>query len=297
MPEAVAAGLAVKPGGVYADGTMGGAGHTHRIAQILKDGLLVGIDRDAAAIEAGMERLRSFQGRFIAIRGNFHDMPELLAERGVHALDGVLLDLGVSSHQLDTAERGFSYRLDGRLDMRMDDRETLTAYEIVNRYSEKRLSEIIFAYGEERFAKKITKAILAARPVETTLQLAEIIKQAVPIHQRSGHPAMRTFQALRIEVNDELSHLDKALRDIAGLLKPGGRFCVITFHSLEDRIVKQCFKALANPCQCPRDIPYCVCGKTPLLKIITPKPVLPDESEIARNSRAHSAKLRIAERI
>jgi 16S rRNA (cytosine1402-N4)-methyltransferase len=297
MPEAVLSGLAVKPGGIYADGTLGGGGHALYIVQALTDGKLIGIDRDADALEAASERLRTYEGRFTALRGNFCDMPALLKERGIHALDGVLLDLGVSSHQLDTPVRGFSYRLDGPLDMRMDVRDTLTAYEIVNRFTEKQLTEIFFTYGEERYAKKIAKAIITNRPVETTLQLAALVENAVPAYQRAGHPAKRVFQALRIKVNDELGGLDAALRGIAGLLKPGGRLCVITFHSLEDRIVKQCFKSLASPCTCPRDFPYCVCGQKPVLRAVTRKPLIPDETETQANPRAHSAKLRIAERV
>jgi 16S rRNA (cytosine1402-N4)-methyltransferase len=297
MPEEVLEALAVKPGGVYVDGTLGGAGHATRIVQALTTGLLIGIDRDSAAIETAAERLRGM-GPHAVYRGNFHRMDAIDDDR-LRGVDGVLLDLGVSSYQLDTAERGFSYRLDGRLDMRMDDRDPLTAYEVVNRYSEKQLADIIFAYGEDRFAKRIARAIMAARPVETTLQLAALVEDAVPLTPRAGagHPAKRVFQAIRIEVNSELKGLDEALRNIVKRLKPGGRICVITFHSLEDRIVKQCFKSLANPCTCPRDIPYCVCKKTPELKIITRKPVLPGEAEIQDNPRAHSAKLRAAEKI
>jgi 16S rRNA (cytosine1402-N4)-methyltransferase len=297
MPNEVVEALAVKPDGLYADGTLGGAGHAEMVLQRLTTGRLVGIDRDREAIQAATTRLKDFADRFVPIHGNFNQLPELISDLGIPALDGVLLDLGVSSHQLDTAERGFSYRLDGRLDMRMDDRQALTAYDIVNRYSEKQLAQLIFAYGEDRFAKRIARAVVAARPVETTLQLADLIAKAVPLVPRAGHPAKRAFQAIRIQVNNELDRLDAALRDITGLLKPGGRFCVITFHSLEDRIVKQCFKALANPCVCPRHLPYCACGQRPALKIITRKPVLPGDPEVEANPRAHSAKLRVAERI
>jgi 16S rRNA (cytosine1402-N4)-methyltransferase len=298
MPEEVTRFLQLKPEGIYADGTLGGGGHALRVVQALSSkGLLVGIDRDENALAAAATRLDVYKDRFLALHGNFHELPRLLNEQGIFEIDGVLLDLGMSSHQLDTAERGFSYRLDGRLDMRMDNRESLTAYEIVNRYPEKRLAEIIFAYGEERFAKKIARAIINERPVETTLQLATLIEKTVPVKPRTGHAAMRTFQALRIEVNDELKPLNKALCDIINILKPGGRICVITFHSLEDRIVKTCFRTLAGPCTCPRNIPYCVCGKVPLVKCITRKPVLPGKAEINENRRAHSAKLRVAEKI
>jgi 16S rRNA (cytosine1402-N4)-methyltransferase len=296
--QAVLDGLIIKPNGVYADGTLGGAGHALSIVQALSDdGILAGIDRDGAAVEAAMERLRPYGSRVKIQRGNFNQITELLTQAGIAAVDGALLDLGVSSHQLDTAGRGFSYRLDGPLDMRMDDREPLSAYEIVNRYSEKHLADILYTYGEERYAKRIARAIVNARPVQTTLQLAGLVETAVPTRPRLGHPAKRTFQAIRIEVNGELKKLDEALRDICKLLKPGGRFCVITFHSLEDRIVKNCFKDLANPCRCPRELPYCVCGQVPEIKIINRKPIVPADDEILNNRRAHSAKLRIAERI
>jgi 16S rRNA (cytosine1402-N4)-methyltransferase len=227
------------------------------------------------------------------MRGSFAEMKQLINEK----LDGVLLDLGVSSYQLDTPERGFSYRYDAVLDMRMDDREALKAYDVVNSYDESKLTEILFKYGEERFSKRIAKAIVSARPVETTGRLAEVIINAVPAFSSGGHPAKKVFQAIRIEVNGELSGLEPALRDIVDMLKPGGRFCVITFHSLEDRIVKQTFANMANPCSCPRDIPYCVCGKKPSLTLITRKPVLPGNDELTVNHRSHSAKLRVAEKV
>ena len=301
MPDEVTDGLAIKPGGVYADGTLGAGGHSARILQNLTTGLLIGVDRDAWAVETASARLRAYGKRFRALRGNYHDLPALLAEQDIFQADGVLLDLGVSSHQLDTAARGFSYNADGNLDMRMDDRGELTAFDIVNGYTEKRLTEILFAYGEERYAKRIARAIAetrAAEPITTTMRLADIIAASVPAKYRvtGGHPAKRSFQAIRIEVNNELSRLGAALRDLVSLLSPGGRVCVITFHSLEDRIVKQLFKALANPCECPRDIPVCVCGKTPLVNIVTRKPILPSEKELADNKRSRSAKLRVAER-
>lgn len=302
MPEETIEGLCIKPDGVYVDGTLGGAGHAARIAEQLTTGLLIGIDRDAHAIARAEERLQPYAGRYHTVRGNFLHMRSIVQSLGIDAVDGVLLDLGVSSYQLDMPERGFSYRFDAALDMRMDDRDTLTAYTVVNGYTEKRLTEILFAYGEERFAKRIVRAIIEARqckPIETTGQLAELITAAVPAKARAvgGHPAKRTFQAIRIEVNNELPLLGEAVKDITALLKPSGRFCVITFHSLEDRIVKQGFKTLANPCDCPRDLPVCVCGKKPLVQIITRKPILPSEAECAENPRSHSAKLRIAERI
>jgi 16S rRNA (cytosine1402-N4)-methyltransferase len=302
MPEQVMDGLRIKPEGVYMDGTLGGAGHAALIMRKLTGGRLVGIDRDGEAVTRAMEKLSVYGDRFVALRGNFSQSRELLGGLGIERIDGALLDLGVSSGQLDTPERGFSYRFDARPDMRMDDRETLTAYDVVNTYTEKRLTEIMFAYGEERFAKRIARAIITPRmasPVESTLQLADIITAAVPIKARmtGGHPAKRVFQAIRIEVNNELLELDTAIRGIVSMLTYGGLINVLTFHSLEDRIVKHCFKNMAEPCTCPRDIPVCVCGKKPLVKLITRKPLLPSPEEIALNPRAHSAKLRIAERV
>jgi 16S rRNA (cytosine1402-N4)-methyltransferase len=294
MADEVIRGLNIKPDGVYADGTLGGAGHASLIAEGLNEsGRLYGIDKDAAALETSSRRLEAFGSRCVLIRGSFTEMKQLINEK----LDGALLDLGVSSHQLDTPERGFSYRYDAPLDMRMDDRAALTAYEVVNSYDEAKLTEIFFKYGEERFSKRIAKAVVNARPVETTGQLATVIVNAVPAFSAGGHPAKKVFQAVRIEVNGELAGLEQALRDIADILKPGGRFCVITFHSLEDRVVKQTFANIANPCDCPRDIPYCVCGKKPSLKLITRKPLLPGSGELANNPRSHSAKLRVAEKV
>jgi len=287
-------------GGIYVDGTLGGGGHSGLILERLPAGSrLIGIDRDEHAINAAINRLSN--PAFQAVRGNFHDMPEILQGLNIPLVDGILLDLGVSSHQLDTPERGFSYRFDGLLDMRMDNRTSLTAAGIVNTYSERELADLIFAYGEDKFGRRIARAICTARvgkPIETTLELASIIEKATP-RQKYGesHPAMRTFQAIRIAVNDELSPLKDVLTNIVGCLKPGGRIAVITFHSLEDRIVKTTFQKIANPCECPRDIPYCVCGKTPGLKIITKKPIVPTQDELKNNKRSHSAKLRVAERI
>ena len=291
--------LSIRPGGIYVDGTLGGGGHAALILEKLNNsGRLIGIDRDINAINAVSKKIK-----IETVHGNFHDLPLILREKKVDKIDGVLLDLGVSSPQLDTPERGFSYRLAGRLDMRMNQNSGPTAYDIVNTYPEERLADIFYTYGEERFSRRIAKAIIAARQdssIETTLQLADIIEKATPRHYdkaQGPHPAMRTFMALRIAVNDELHPLDAALTNIVNCLNPGGRICVISFHSLEDRIVKQCFKQLATPCTCPRDIPYCICGKLPKLRVITKKPILPSQEELTHNSRAHSAKLRVGEKI
>ena len=297
MPSEAVDALSIRPDGIYVDGTLGGCGHAKLIQERLSTtGRLIGIDQDLNAIAAAKTRLN-----IEAIHGNFHDLPRILRENNIGKVDGVLLDLGVSSHQLDTPDRGFSYRLPGRLDMRMNQTSNLTAYDIVNTYSQEQLADILFTYGEERFARRIAKAIVNARidiPIETTLQLSAIIEKAVPRRHGDGpHPAMRSFMALRIVVNDELRPLDAALTNIVNCLNPGGRISVLSFHSSEDRIVKQCFNRLAMPCTCPRDIPYCVCGKLPLLKVITRKPILPSQEEVANNSRAHSAKLRVGERI
>jgi len=298
MPDEAVSGLAIRPGGIYVDGTLGGGGHAALILRELDaDGRLIGIDRDINAINAAA-RLSGLE----TVHGNFHDLPLILQSRNIDKIDGVLLDLGVSSHQLDTPERGFSYRLPGRLDMRMNQDNGLTAYEIVNTYPEGQLADILFTFGEERFSRRIARAIIAARlqaPIETTLELSAIIERAMPRSKKPGapHPAMRSFMALRIAVNDELHPLDAAITNIVNCLNPGGRICVITFHSLEDRIVKTCLNRLAAPCTCPRDIPYCVCNKPPLVRVITRKPILPTQDELTRNSRAHSAKLRVGERV
>ena len=302
MPREVLNALNPGRGGIYVDGTLGGGGHAKLIADALPQSppsRLIGIDRDANAIAAATAYLHS--DAFTAVRGNFHDMPQILQSLDIPLVDGVLLDLGVSSHQLDTPERGFSYRFDGPLDMRMDNRAALTAKDIVNTYGERELADLIFTYGEERHSRRIARAICGARasaPIETTGQLAALVERACP-KQKFGmpHPAMRTFMAIRIAVNDELSPLGGVLTNIVDCLKPGGRIAVITFHSLEDRIVKTTFQKIASPCNCPRDIPYCVCGKTPGLRIITKKPLLPTQEELDVNKRAHSAKLRVAERI
>ena len=300
-------GLAIKPGGAYLDCTLGGAGHSSEILKRLGEGgLLVGIDRDADAIEAASARLSAVDSpaRFVALRGNFHDAPALLASAGIdRALDGILIDLGVSSHQLDVRERGFSYHDDAPLDMRMDREQALSALEIVNQWSEDDLNRILRDFGEEKWARQIARVICDRRkeaPVETTSQLVAIIDAAIPKKFRQGdgsHPARRTFQALRIAVNDELTPLEPALRALAGLLIPGGRLCVITFHSLEDRIVKNTFRNMADPCTCPKSFPVCVCGKKPVVKPITRKPVTASAEELERNPRSRSASLRIVEKL
>jgi 16S rRNA (cytosine1402-N4)-methyltransferase len=304
LNEAIEA-LNVKPNGIYVDGTLGGGGHSAEICARLESGKLIGIDRDENAILAATERIAACEKnakKFFAVRGNFHDLKSILDKLEIEKVDGILLDLGVSSHQIDTAARGFSFRQNGPLDMRMDENDALSAREIVNNFSEKELVKIFFEFGEEKFSRKIARAICAARaisPLETTLQLAEIIEKAVPKirNKTAPHPAMRTFMAIRIAVNNELSPLATALRDAVSRLSAGGRIAVITFHSLEDRIVKTTFAKLNAPCECPRDIPFCACGKISTLQIITRKPIIPSPEELCENSRAHSAKLRIAEKI
>jgi 16S rRNA (cytosine1402-N4)-methyltransferase len=286
--------LQIVPDGIYIDGTLGGGGHSTLIAKNLTSGKLYGIDRDTDAIAAATARV-SYPD-FAAVHGNFHDMRELLSEVQPH---GILLDLGVSSYQLDTAARGFSYRteLDGPLDMRMDVSGGRTAADIVNTYTERELSDIIFRYGEDKLARRIARAIVAGRPFTTTGELAAAIEKTNPRRYGQPHPAMRTFQALRIAVNDELTPLSAAIENAVQLLRVGGRIAVITFHSLEDRIIKQTFARLASPCICPRDIPYCTCCKLQQVEVVTRKPILPSREELEANPRAHSAKLRIAEKI
>lgn len=295
-------GLKVKPDGIYVDGTLGGGGHTYEVCTRLGNkGSIVGIDQDAAAIEAASIRLKDFGEKVTIVRSNYCDMKSLLHKLGIDKVDGIVLDLGVSSYQLDTAERGFSYREDAPLDMRMDMRQSRTARDIVNDYEEMELYRVIRDYGEDKFAKNIAKHIVAARgekPIETTGELTEIIRASIPMkyQKKSGHPAKRTFQAIRIELNRELEVLRDSLDDMIELLNPGGRLCIITFHSLEDRIVKSAFRKNENPCTCPRDFPVCVCGNVSKGSIVTKKPILPSEKEINENSRAKSAKLRIFER-
>ena len=294
--------LNIKPDGIYVDGTLGGAGHSGEILKRLDSGRLIGIDQDADAIAAATKRLEQIGGDFTVIRSNYAQMVPELDQIGINQVDGILLDLGVSSFQLDTPQRGFTYREeDAPLDMRMDQRQTLTARDIVNTYSESELYRIIRDYGEDRFAKNIAKHIVQARAVQeitTTGQLNEIIKASIPqkVQKTGGHPAKRTYQAIRIECNHELDVLRDHLEEMIGILKPGGRLCVITFHSLEDRIVKTIFKKNENPCTCPPDFPVCVCGKTSKGKVLTRKPILPTEEEMDLNPRSKSAKLRVFER-
>ena len=294
--------LNVKPDGIYVDGTLGGGGHAYEVCRRLGEkGSIVGIDQDAAAIEAASARLKDFGEKVTIVRSNYCDMKSKLHELGIDKVDGIVLDLGVSSYQLDTAERGFSYREDAPLDMRMDTRQKMTARDIVNDYTEADLYRVIRDYGEDKFAKNIAKHIVQARavkPVETTAELSEIIRASIPMkfQKKSGHPAKRTFQAIRIELNRELDVLRDSLDDMIDLLNPGGRLCIITFHSLEDRIVKSAFRKNENPCTCPPDFPVCVCGKKSKGSIITKKPILPSEEELEYNSRSKSAKLRIFER-
>ncbi len=295
--------LNIKPDGIYVDGTLGGGGHASEVAKRLSNkGRLIGIDQDADAIRAAGERLKPYGDRITIIRSNYANMKEELHAIGVEHVDGIVLDLGVSSFQLDTPERGFTYReADAPLDMRMDDRQTLTAKDIVNNYSEMDLYRIIRDYGEDKFAKNIAKHIVAERQkksIETTGELTEIIRASIPmkVQATGGHPAKRTFQAIRIELNKELEVLQNNLDEMIELLNPGGRICIITFHSLEDRIVKTNFKKNENPCTCPSDFPVCVCGNVSKGIVVTRKPILPSEKELEENSRSKSAKLRVFER-
>ena len=295
-------GLNVKPDGIYVDGTLGGGGHSYEVCTRLgAKGSIIGIDQDEAAIEAASIRLKDFGEKVTIVRSNYCDMKSRLHELGIDKVDGIMLDLGVSSYQLETADRGFSYREDAPLDMRMDQRSEMTARDIVNDYSEMDLYRVIRDYGEDKFAKNIARHIVrerAKRPIETTGELTEVIRHAIPMkfQKKTGHPAKRTFQAIRIELNRELDVLRDSLDDMIDMLNPGGRLCIITFHSLEDRIVKSAFKKNENPCTCPSDFPVCVCGKVSKGRVITRKPILPSEEEMEVNSRSKSAKLRIFER-
>ena len=294
--------LNIQPDGIYVDGTLGGGGHAYEVCcRLGEKGQFIGIDQDAAAIEAAGVRLDRFKDKVTIVRSNYSDMKQVLHKLGIDKVQGILLDLGVSSYQLDTAERGFTYRENVPLDMRMDQRQEKTARDIVNDYSEMELYRMIRDYGEDKFAKNIAKHIARARqekPIETTFELIEVIKAAIPMKFRAvgGHPAKRTFQAIRIELNHELEVLKDHLNEMVGLLDDGGRICVITFHSLEDRIVKNIFRKCENPCECPPSFPTCVCGKKSMGKVITRKPILPSEEELEVNGRSKSAKLRVFER-
>ena len=294
--------LAIKPDGIYVDGTAGGGGHSFEIARRLTTGRLIAIDQDEAAIKAASAKLAPLGERALVVRNNFRHVADVLDTLGIQEIDGILLDLGVSSYQLDTPERGFSYMADAPLDMRMDMRAEKNAYDVVNGYSENDLRRILFEYGEERFAGRIASRIVQARaehPIETTGELTALIKSAIPAAARDGghHPAKRSFQAIRIEVNSELDVIRPALEAAMKRLRPGGRMAVITFHSLEDRMVKQTFADMASGCTCPKGLPVCVCGKKPQVKVISRKPILPDEEELESNPRSRSAKLRVAEKL
>ncbi len=303
MVNEILALLEPERGGVFVDGTLGGGGHAQAVLEHLPDGgRLYGIDRDGDAIAEASRRLEPFGDAFTAIRGNFFDMKTLLLQQGITAADGILLDLGVSSHQLDAPERGFSYHSEAPLDMRMDTSSPLTAYGVVNTYPVPELARILREYGEERFAGRIASAIGREREkdsIRSTTRLAEIIRLATPAANRweGQHPARRSFQAIRIEVNGELSGLRQAITDAVELLAPGGRLCVITFHSLEDRIAKQLFRELENPCTCPPKAPICICGKKPVVRILTKKPLIAEQQELEENARSRSAKLRAIEKI
>ncbi len=297
--------LRVKEDGIYIDCTIGGGGHSLKIAKLLKPekgALLIGLDQDADAISAATNRLKDFSGLLSIVQSNYGNIAAVCKELQIEKCDGILLDLGVSSYQLDEGQRGFSYMDDAPLDMRMDRRNPLSAYEVVNTYSEGELFRIIKEYGEEHYARNIARNIVRARetdPVRTTFELRDIVSDSIPAKSKKtgGHPAKRTFQAIRIEVNQELTVLENTLDTMIGLLNPGGRISVITFHSLEDRIVKQAFKRNERPCTCPPDFPVCVCGKVPMGRVVTKKPILPSEKEMERNPRSKSAKLRVFERI
>lgn len=294
--------LRIKPDGIYVDGTAGGAGHSSGIAARLGSGKLYAFDRDMDAVRIASERLSAFGERAEVIHSNYFEIKKKLSERGVLRIDGLLLDLGVSSYQLDCAERGFSYMADAPLDMRMDRSEKKTAYDVVNFYPEAELKRILYDYGEERYAPSIVAAINKARsvkPIETTLELSDIIKSGMPASAKSGahHPAKRSFQAIRIEVNGELDIIADTIKDAVSIMNDGGIIAIITFHSLEDRIVKQTFAELAKGCVCPKDFPVCVCGRKPLVEVVSRKPILPTSEELAENPRSRSAKLRVAKRI
>ncbi len=294
--------LDIKDGGIYVDGTLGGGGHSRGILERGKNIRLIGIDRDIEAIGAARGRLKDYENNITLVNDNFSNIKNILSEHNIDKIDGVVLDLGVSSYQLDNAERGFSYMHDARLDMRMNSNDELSAYEVVNNYSKDALTKIFYEYGEEKWSARVAEFIVNKRekkPVETTLELVEIIKAAIPMKVRveGSHPAKRIFQAIRIEVNNELGILKNTISDISEVLKPGGRISVITFHSLEDRIIKKAFTELAMGCVCPKNFPVCVCNRQPIVKIISKKPILPTTEEENENPRSKSAKLRVAEKI
>lgn len=290
--------LQLNPHGIYFDGTLGGAGHSSRILEQLDDGLLIAMDRDEEALQFSKEHLREIGGNFVLAKGNFLNVDLLLHELQVEGIDGAVLDLGVSSYQLDQGERGFSYHHDAPLDMRMDQSQKLDAATIVNEYPAEEIARILYEYGEEKWAKRIAEIMLEHRPITTTFQLVDVIKRAVPAGARDNkHPARRTFQALRIAVNQELDIIDQTLEKLIHLLNPGGRLAVITFHSLEDRIVKTAFRRFEKPCTCPEDAPICICHKQPLGRIITRKPIIPSLKELEFNPRSRSAKLRVIEKV
>ncbi len=302
MQEQCIEGLKINPAGIYVDMTLGGGGHSSLIAAKLTTGKLIGIDRDGDAIQAAGQRLAPYGDTVITVKDNYKNIKSILSGLGIDQVDGILCDLGVSSYQLDEPERGFSYRFDAPLDMRMDREQLLTAADVVNTYSAEQLAEVIFKYGEERYARKIAAKIVATRarhPIERTLELSELICSVFPPKERYGdkHPAKRTFQALRIEVNEELKDLDQAFEDAIAALKPGGRIAVMTFHSLEDRIVKNLFRRLSQGCICDKNIPVCICNNREIIKLINRKPILADEKELGENNRSKPAKLRIGEKI
>ncbi len=296
-------GLNIKPDGIYVDGTLGGGGHSSGICELLgPEGVLIGIDRDQDALNAASKRLEKYNCQKIFVQSNYSDIAQVLEDLEIDEIDGALLDLGVSSFQLDNPERGFSYMNDAPLDMRMSQDDSFTAYDVVNEYDKQELTNIISKYGEERWASRIADFIVKARedkPLDSTFELVDVIKAAIPASaRRTGpHPAKRTFQAIRIEVNDELGQLERAVEEFCDVLAPKGRLCIITFHSLEDRIVKDIFNQRANPCTCPKEFPMCVCGKKPDIKKVTGKPIIPSEAELEENPRARSAKLRVAQKI
>ena len=302
LPEKSIELLNVRDGGIYADGTLGGGGHSYRLLSSNETCRLIGIDQDKEAIAAASERLARFRGRVVTVNRNFSEIKDILRELDIKGLDGAMLDLGVSSYQLDNAERGFSYMHDAPLDMRMNPDAKKNAYDVINGFTAEELTHIFYEYGEEKWSKRIAEFIAKAReksPVKTTLELVDIIRAAIPKGAREdgGHPAKRVFQAVRIEVNNELGILETAIRDFTDCLNPKGRLAIITFHSLEDRIVKQTFLSLSKGCTCPKSFPVCVCGNVPKVRIITRKPALPDESETESNSRSKSAKLRVIEKL